>query len=1034
MPEAATRGDTLRGATRRRVRAPVFPSAASDLWGFSTSQKPGNAQSPFPLFLPDLNLGTMVEMLGPLPARPPTPPRAGSRLEQGQTDTPIALHTPGETHTANSFKAPPSSRSSKRVTFASHPTPAKDGRPRDSPFKSILKESNSPIPVWSPNTETFTSESLAMLLESVSQQLASGSVTSRLDAYMQFFGALRTYDGLPTVNDIKGKLSLITDYIQRDVARELVNSSPLDTNLVTQALKLSAAFVWHSDIAPSLSDDFKIFILDHALASLEDAKAPKSVLTHYMSILSTQDFGVRVLTHARITRLLHILKDLTDRVPGKAIVSSRLGIYQRILAQQKTHFISQSSLWVEHVVSGVLNHVKETRLKAIQLGFQVSLAAGPNNTVSKFIRDMFDRPLDNGQKLVTEIRERLSRMMAQPDAGVHVPQAWSVVVLLLRSKKWKWDQWEHFKEWVLILQKCFNCSEPAIKAQAILAWNRFVFAIGPDESTTQSLLKMLGRPIISQFDKKKSDKSAPPTPLALGSYHNLLYYSFRPSSSRQYLDVVWDEYIANPASSMFSTTPALSDNASRVLENMLSNSRGPRAWTENRIHDAKKIEPDELPPIDSLWVRSRVSIILPVFESLLKASIWDETDIPKSNISLAWVSLSNALSLASSKEITPSSESMQVVASILGFLCRLWTAGLPSLNVPAESGSEIFFERFKYLSTTMISSLGGILFDEILLLRTSEGTFQISNTPTHRKSTSSTNLSSPILHLLETIRTPGFCSSPTLSYTQLIEGLIEASSRSRSSRGSRLELLQQFSDLSSSPIQTTENVDLDAVLWKASARAAADTLQSIPIESARERDGSSSRDYESVTKILKAGLKFSDVHQDWSHLLGSFGRVLRTEKSDQALSGLMIEPMAKSLSAILIQNTYMPLASLLSHSLSISFWPEPTNPNDQSSIQQSMQLLPVNLLEAAGRTLQSSYDHFSVSETHGLAGFIESLTSFLGSGAVPFRATVLETLQQSLGPWVQDEKCKLDAQHGVDSRVLTAVSSPRTYFELIFPV
>ncbi|KAJ5225313.1 hypothetical protein N7468_006538 [Penicillium chermesinum] len=917
----------------------------------------------------------MVEMLGPIPARPPTPPRPVE--VRSESPSPPWLHT----------------------SINPNATPSKDGKAKDSPFKSILKESNSPIPVWSPNTNDFTPDSLAMLLESVSQQLASGSVTSRLDAYMQFFGALRTYDGLPAVNDIKGKLSLITDYIQRDVAQELVNASPLETNLVTQALKLSAAFVWHTDIASNLSDDFKIFLLDHAIASLEQAKAPKSVLTHYMSILSTQNFGPRVLTNARITKLLTVLKDLSNRVPGKAIISSRLSIYQRLLAQSEAHFILSSSLWVEHLVTGVLNHVKETRTRAIYLGFQVSAIAGPNQAISKTVRDMFDRPLDNGQKMVTEIRERLSRMVTQPDAGVHVPQAWSVIVLLLRSKKWNWDQWEHFKEWVLILQKCFNCSEPAIKSQAILGWNRFVFAIGPNESTSPSLLRMLGKPVISQFERKKSDKSATPTPLALGSYHNLLYYAFRPSAPREFLNTAWDEFIANPSFSIFSSQPALSDNTSRVLASMLWSAQA-KLWSANRIYEAKKVEPEELPSFDPQWVRSRIPNILAVYESLFRASVWDDDEIHKSGIALSWVSLSKALCIASSKEITPSTETMQVVASLLGLLCRLWIIGPLSLNAPSE---------------------GAIPFTERLLLKTSPGTFQTSNTPIHRNSTSGTDLNSPILHLLEAVRTTSLISAPTLSYTQLVEGIIGASSKGRSSRGSRLELLQQFSNLGKSQTTVSVHGTLDAVLWKASARAAADALQSIPIESARERDGSVSSDYDNVTKILQAGLGFPDVHQDWSHLLGSFGRVVRTEKGDQALPGLMIEPLSKELSTLDVQETYMPLASLLSHSLSISSWPETGSTHAASSSEQhSSPSIPVNLLDAVGRTLHSSYDHFSVSETLGLAGFIESLTSFLGSGSLPFRITVLEILQTSLRPWVQDEKRKFDVQLGVDSRILTA--------------
>ncbi|KAJ5949075.1 hypothetical protein N7454_000659 [Penicillium verhagenii] len=951
----------------------------------------------------------MVEMLGPLPARPPTPPRPGSRIDQDEIENPTKSIT-ATPQTASASRVPPSSRTSKRVTWSpciqtSIDLPSgplskfgpntslfkpKEPKTRDSPYKSILKESNSPMPIFSPKFDPFTSDSLAMLLESVIQQLAGESITSRLDAYTQFFNALRAYDSLPTAKDIADKLSLITEFIQRDLNRDLVKGATLDTNLANWALKLSAVLTWHPDVSPLLPEEFKVFLIEHSTTCLQDAKVPKSVLTHYMSILSSHNFGPRIMTNARVTRLLTAVQEIGSN--GKAIALHRLTIYQRLLTQSKSTFISHSSLWAENLIYGLLHSMKENRLKAISLGFQIASAAGPNHTLSKHLRDLFDRPLEKEQRFVHEVRERMSRMIATPDTGIHVPQIWSIIVLLMRSKGWDLERWEHFKDWVLILQKCLNCSEHSIKAQAILGWNRFVFAVGPNEKTSLPLIKMLCKPILSQFERRKSDKSVPePTPFALSSYYNLLYYAFRPSPPANYLDLIWEEYIAVPSSSTFSSVPALCDSEARVLAAILWSPQA-KIWTENRIDDTNKMEVEELPSIDSKWVRSRVSGILRVFESLLKVSVWDDNELDKSNIARAWVSLSSALSFASSKEITPSTESMQAVASVVGLLNRLWNIGLTSLNVSGDGEVDVFFERFRFLSTTMISSLGSIPFTERLLVKSSDGIFQASNTPTHRQSSSGSNLNSPILHLLQVISVNSVSATPTLAYVRLAEGMIQASCKGRISRGSRLELLQQCAYLSiAESTYVSHPSSLSEVVWKASARAAADALQSFPVESARERDGSVSRDYENVTKILASGLRLRNVFQEWSHLLGSFVRVARTEKGDQGLPALIIEPLAGCLEMAI---------RLLS--------------------SQVLRHFPYKLVESIGRTLSLAYDGFSVSESHGLAGFIESLTSFLGSGVPPFRSQLLETLQPFLKPWIQDGDSKFDFKHGVDSRILTA--------------
>ena len=980
----------------------------------------------------------MVEILS---ARPPTPPRTASRIvieETNQTASPPAVQTPkGSPFTAVGSVGPgPSSRSSKRVNFSpwpkyiKPPTFASSSKSEGEiktipsstdlkPAKSILKATQSPIPVWSPNVDTFTAESLAMLLESVIQQLAGESMSSRQDAYMQFFGALRTYDGLPAGQEIAEKLNLITEFIQRDVNRDFATAGPQDINLANQALRLSTAFVWHPQISTKLSDEFKIFLVDHSITGLHEAKDPKSVLTHYMSIMSTQNFGPKLMTNTRVSRLLTVLQDINKKISGNAIISHRLSIYQRLLGQAKSVLLSQASLWIEHLIFALLHNMKDTREKAIVLGFQVAADAGPNPVLSKSIRELFDRPLEHDRKLVTEIRERMTRMMPTAESGVHVPQIWSIIILFLRNKRWNLEQWDHFKEWVLVLQKCFNCSEPAIKAQAIIGWNRFVFAVGPNESTSRSLLKMLGKPVLSQFDRKKSDKSgSPPGQLALNSYYNLLYYTFRPSASYQHLDIIWEEFVVNPSLGIFSSVPVLGDCLSRIVSNLLWSSQA-KIWTEARINDANKMEADELPSADSRWVRTRISSILKVFENLFKSSVWVDNALETSNVALAWNSLSNALSLASSKEITPSVESMQAVASVLGLLHRLWVAGPSSLNANTPN---IFFERFRYLSTTMIVSIGGIPFTEKLLLRTADETFVTASTPTHRHSQPGTNLDSPILHLLRSISSAAGTISPTQSYTRLVMGTIEAACNSKISRGSRLELLRQCAELSTAETSAIPRAPpLSGLIWNATAQAASNALQSFPLESARERDGSVSRDYENVIKILSFGLVFPPSFQEWSHLLESFVRVVRTEKGNQEIATMIVEPMADRLMGLPAGDTYLPSTSLLGHSLSIPFLQGTGLGINREGIQSlGHAVFPYKFLESISRTMHGAYDDFSSSKVYGLAEFIEGLTSFLGSGVPQFQCQVLQSLQSSLSLWLKDEACKVSVDRGVDSRILTA--------------
>ncbi|KAK1141565.1 hypothetical protein N8T08_008980 [Aspergillus melleus] len=987
----------------------------------------------------------MVEVFGPLSARPPTPPRTSSRAlpEKDRTeDSPVVAQTPGLSPFANNASnGVPSSRQSKRVNFSPWTKYIKPpsfantiAKPKSDlkalppsnerkPSKSILKPTNSPAPVNSPNVTSHTPESFVMLLKSMTSQLAGESASSRLDAYMQLFGALRTYDGLPGQQEVAECLGLITQFIQRDISRNTENMGPLDTNLVIQALKLSAALVWQTDISAQLSDEFKIFLIEHSVDTLHNSKVPKSILTHHMSILSTQNFSAKIMTTARLSRLLTVLHDLTDRVNGSSIVSQRLSIYQRILNQAKSTFVTQSLLWMEHLIFGLLHHIKDIRIKAISLGFQVSIIFGPNPTLSKCIQDIFDRSLDKGRRLVTEICERMMRMMAISDSGIHVPQVWSVVILLLRNKRLNVDHWDHFKEWVLVLQKCFNCSDPSIKAQAIVAWNRFVLVVSPDETTNRSLLRMLSKPILSQFERKKQDKGgSQPSQLVMCSYYNLLYYAFRPSASFQLLDIVWEEYIASPSSKTFASSPALSDRLAHILSNMLWSPQN-KVWSENKVNESNKLEPEELPTLDCRWLRSRITLVLKVFENILKTSLWAE-NIEQSNIAIAWVRLSKALSNASSKEITPSSESMQTVAHVLGLLQRLWKAGPSSINAVEKYSMDAFFERFQFLSRSMIFSLGNIPFTEKLLLKTADATFQAANTPTHRHSHTNSNLDSPVLHFLRLISDVSGISEPSPTYLRLVNATLEAACNGRTSRSSRLELLRQCADLHSNEADIQVGTHSFArIVWKSVAHLTADSLCSYPIETARERDGSVSRDYENAVKILSTGLKFPDVFQVWNELLDAFVRVIRTEKGDCEIATMVVEPLAECLMTVGVRDGYLASASLFKHSLPMTYGQsiEGKGLEDVSHFSARGNLfVPKRLVELVDRTLQMSYGEFDATDTNGIADFIESLTSFLGSGLINFRSKILESLQQPLALWLKDETHKLNVESGVESRVLTA--------------
>ncbi|KAI5307953.1 hypothetical protein KEM55_006958, partial [Ascosphaera atra] len=368
---------------------------------------------------------------------------------------------------------------------------------------------------------------------------------------------------------------------------------------------------------------------------------------------------------------------------------------------------------------------------------------GPSTPVCKALKAMLDIPRDNGTKVLHTLCERLTSMAAKRD--VHVPRIWSTVLLLLRSSRFRLDQWSDQRDWLLVLEKCFNSPEIAMRCEAFLAWDRLVYSLLPSETISEKTVGMLLRPILGQLDRRRPDKTV--SEYAAHSYNILLYVAFHPSTSPAKLEYYWQEYVLRSFSKSLGRNAFTNPIACRTLASLLWNPQ-PKVWDERKVKDpTNKVKTSDLPRLDPKWVRSHISTVLSTFEALLPYSDWKA--IEGSEIGIAWINLCKTLADASSKEITPSIDTMQALASVMGLLQRTWKSAPQSLN--AWSGdADMFYTRFKFLYTTLASHLENSVLTERRPLKTSHETYQTASTPTHRHS--SVNQSrTPSLHLIHMI-------------------------------------------------------------------------------------------------------------------------------------------------------------------------------------------------------------------------------------------------------------------------------------------
>ena len=644
----------------------------------------------------------VAQPLAPFLRRPPTPPRESSStlpedhgLINGLASRRL-LDTPEESPSSSSeyFKNT-SARARKKVGFSGwtqfHRPPdtvtksnqSDELRPlppsRDcKSSKSILKSSAEHATLDSTNSLlTFDNSSFPAMLRSAIRHLSGDSRASRLDAYGSLLACLSTYEEVPNGEELADDVTEITTHIRRDVSAKSGDGT-LDIQLATQALKLITVFLCTPNLADNIRDDFRSFIVERSFGSLEDENSPKILVSHYLYLLERQKFGPRIMTVEKANRLISALHTVTARVKGNRIVGHRLMIYHRLLCQARSVMGSRVASWIDHLIAGLLSSIKDIRIRAISFGIEAGLQLGTTESTSQACLEIFNRKCSDGKIFVEVFCSTLSEMTNSKDDGMHVPQIWSVIILLLRSRRQQIERWEHLKAWLVIIQRCFNSSDAQVKFQANIAWNRLIFALDieltrfPKTTTFPSMAKMLKQPIVTQLERRGEKLSERNSQLgkqvARSSYCTLLYYALRPTATHAQLDEYWDLYIADVIPKCFSASKSDVNHACEILAALFSNEGQPRVWNENKANNNGPMKTDELPCLDPRWVRSRCGKIMQVFNNLLDLSdLQCDREAP---IARAWRSFMTAIGHACSKEVKTSAETMVAVAQVLNLAKR----------------------------------------------------------------------------------------------------------------------------------------------------------------------------------------------------------------------------------------------------------------------------------------------------------------------------------------------------------------------------
>ncbi|KAI0169945.1 hypothetical protein GGR52DRAFT_488598 [Hypoxylon sp. FL1284] len=1026
--------------------------------------------------------------LDSLPARPPTPPRDKKQdsdpsskriLSNHPVDTRLNnLHTPpsyspSSADTANAssrglrkkvgflaqaeYRDPPTYANKENVRIQSTPNSIPSSTASAKPVRSILKQSSSPLP-HNPLASLVAGDevtgqiNITAMLETTVTQLAGGDRESKIDAYVMLARALKTSNNLPDRIALQAKMSLLTQFIHRDVTTKGVDGS-VDTSMVNHALGLLCTFCHFPAIASTLSSDFAVSIIEHCIHSFDDPAVSKDVVRHLMQVVVSQDFPPKVMTADRVGRLIGSLHRIEDHMKGKSIILSRILIYHKLIRQSRSHMIIYAD-WLGDLFTDMLSSMKEIRAAAIAFGLEASFTIGKEKQLSRKVMELLHKQIDE-TKYIEYYVDRLKTMTKDKDDSAAVPQVWSVVILLLRCPL---ERWEFFTPFLEIIQRCFNSGNYHTRLEANYAWNRLVYALHLNDESFSKTIVTICQPFHSQLKRKGSSKQLNELRrVVVASVCNLYYYVFRPNLTPAQVDSYWDlsvrpimQRLIAPEedSKQEASAAAASKNLTQttmILTGLL-NSSTPRLWKEDRVAEAQLIKPDELPALDPKWVRRNAVRVFGVVEPILQRTFLDLASPDSASYKL-WQTLVGAVSVAASKEVKVSTDTATFMASAFGVLVRIWSRGLDESNAQPESQQKFLDATRAYVST-MVESLGLLPFTEKLLSLNKQSSFVPVATPSHRPGKGLGLTRTPLHHLFSILSTlpPGIPDDGDLYY--LIKVVFDPFILSRSSSHAKTDLAREL-------IQTMPTLDALSPYgpWLFVSEVFSLTLDSSQSSHATTSSGSEpttvGHEYREIVKHLERGI-LSTPNLPWEHWSSLFQLLavrVTSEAGEAGCAIAVVEPLAKSLADAFT----LPEGELVSINLvrsSIELIATARQPRDVQALNAARRRLWGTSI--AGSRSASSFDPFDsfYRLTNELLGYmyahvdqydqdeitvllLTEITNFLMRCHPQLVLKTLAQLQSGVGLWIQDTDARYSSKQS--SGVFEAVKTLWDRICTLFP-
>ena len=529
-------------------------------------------------------------------------------------------------------------------------------KPIKSP-KSILKPINPNIQPCSSESDASPQKSQIEMLEQIMKQLSSSSdVSSHIDAYRMLQNNLRAFD-LNGRDSVIAILPRLQEFIRRDVQNGLASRT-----VAVQALKLCRILlVDKSDITDHLDTAFRSWLFEDCMKLLCSPTPDKEFVNIQLFLLNSPCLYGSWFSSEVALKMVEQFCKIHTRVPGAAIQSVRLMVFNRIFVQHFSYMSRTIRMWLPIMIHSLLSNNARIRANAVTFGQRASDALSESSSTPQVMLQYLDHQEGNYDQL----KDRLLQLFRSSSVeAMDVPKIWITITKFLRSAPHYLQGWARLSDWLFILQYGFNSSNPSLNLKCLDAWNQLISMVKPNIQTKNDLKRAMCVPIFAILQRRHvNDPLIRVREAAWSSYCLTLFYGFAPYAKEgQWLDS-WQFYVERAVNVNLRKNEWFAGRLGQVMSTLLHRSEA-RIWNDSLIQ-RKKVQLDDVPKLQPQWVRDHLqgSILNPLVEVMCHLKPDDSTEL--------WDSLLTAIKEATIREVQESSITAAVKSAIGCALFRL---------------------------------------------------------------------------------------------------------------------------------------------------------------------------------------------------------------------------------------------------------------------------------------------------------------------------------------------------------------------------